>query len=150
MFPRARILLTLRNPMDIGLSMFSQHLNPARVPYATDLGAIGHHLGLMRRLAEHWRARWPDDMIEVDYDRLVCLPRAQIQRLLDFLGLPWDDRCLHFHEHIGVVRTASYRQVRQPFHARSSGRWRGYARHLEPLAEALRQAGFEIAPGGEA
>jgi hypothetical protein len=143
LFPKARIVLTVRDPMDIGLSMYSQHLNPARVPYATDLGAIGHHLAQMQRLAAHWRSRWPGDVVEVDYDQLVREPRAAIERLLAFLGLPWDKRCVEFHRHVGVVRTASFRQVRQPFHGRSSGRWRQYATHLEPLAQALRQNGLE-------
>jgi tetratricopeptide (TPR) repeat protein len=143
LFPKARIVLTVRDPMDIGLSMYSQHLNPARVPYATDLGAIGHHLAQMQRLAAYWRSRWPGDVVEVDYDQLVREPRAAIERLLAFLGLPWDERCVDFHRHVGVVRTASFRQVRQPFHGRSSGRWRQYATHLEPLAQALRQNGLE-------
>lgn len=147
LFPRARIVLTVRHPMDIGLSMFSQHLSPARVPYATDLRAIGHHLGQMQRLANHWRARWPEDVLEIDYDRLVREPRVQIERLLGFLGLPWDERCVDFHLHLGVVRTASFRQVRQPFHPRSSGRWQTYARQLEPLAQALREAGSGPADG---
>ncbi len=142
LFPRARILLTVRDPMDIGLSMFSQHLHPGRVPYATDLRSIGHHLGQMQRLAAHWRARWPGDVIEVDYDRLVSDPRPTIEGLLSALELPWDPRCLAFHQHVGVVRTASFRQVRQPFHGRSSGRWRHYATELEPLAQALRDAGL--------
>jgi len=141
LFPRARIVMTVRDPMDIGLSMYSQHLNPGRVPYATDLTAIGHHLGQMQRLAAHWRERWPADVVEVDYDRLVREPRDVIEPLLTFLGLPWNERCVDFHQHIGVVRTASFRQVRQPFHARSSGRWRDYAAHLEPLAQALRDGG---------
>lgn len=146
MFPRARIVITVRDPMDIGLSMYSQHLNPARLPYATDLGAIGHHLGQLDRLVAHWRARWPDDVLEVDYDRLVAEPAAQVDRLLRFLGLPPSERCLEFHRHIGVVRTASFRQVRQPLHTRSSGRWRSYTAELSPLAQALQRAG--AAPRG--
>jgi hypothetical protein len=145
LFPAARIVLTVRDPMDTGLSIYSQHLNPGRVPYATDLSATGHHLGQMRRLAAHWKARWPEDVVEIDYDQLVQAPRPCIKRLLSFLGLPWDERCLEFHRHIGVVRTASFRQVRQPFHARSSGRWRRYAPHLAPLAQALREGGYEVA-----
>ena len=144
LFPRARIVMTVRDPMDIGLSMYSQHLNPARVPYATDLRAIGHHLGQMQRLARHWRERWPGDVIEINYDHLVREPRAVIEGLLAFLGLPWSERCVEFHQHVGVVRTASFRQVRQPFHGRSSGRWQHYAAQLAPLAQALRDNGFEL------
>jgi hypothetical protein len=53
--------------------------------------------------------------------------------MLDFIGVPWDPRCLDFHETERVVITASRWQVRQRLNSSSAGRWRNYARHLAPL-----------------
>jgi hypothetical protein len=59
------------------------------------------------------------------------------RRLVAFCGLPWDARCLHFHETERPVLTASRWQVRQPLYAGSVGKWRRYERHLGPLKAAL-------------
>jgi hypothetical protein len=61
----------------------------------------------------------------------------EIRRLLEFLDLPFDERCLEFHRTNRVVRSPSAGQVRQPLYASSVGAWRRYAEFLQPLADAL-------------
>lgn len=144
LFPHAKIVHTVRNPLDTGLSIFTQHLNLEVTAYAADLGDIGHYYGQYRRLMRHWTALYPDSIFEFDYDAFVREPRAALERLFSFLDLPFDDRCLSFHDAGGTVKTASYWQVRQPLHAGASGRWRNYAERLRPLRQALQDAGVEI------
>jgi tetratricopeptide (TPR) repeat protein len=136
LFPAARIVHTVRSPLDNILSLWFLHLTPD-MAYALDLHDAAHWHGQHRRLMAHWRASYADDIHDLDYDALVAAPRAEVERLLAFLGLEWEDSCLAFHEAPGAVRTASVWQVRQPLYSRSSGRWRNYARHLGPLREAL-------------
>jgi hypothetical protein len=45
--------------------------------------------------------------------------------MLDFLGLPSDEKVLRFHENERPVRTASVNHVRQPIYRTSAGRERG-------------------------
>jgi hypothetical protein len=61
----------------------------------------------------------------------------QVRRVLDFLGLPWDDRCLRFYENERPVLTASEEQVRRPIYASSVGRWKHYQRHIGALLERV-------------
>jgi hypothetical protein len=75
--------------------------------------------------------------LEVDYEAVVEDVEGQTRRILDFLGLPWDEACLRFHETRRPVRTASVNQVRRPIYATSVGRWREHAAQLRPLLEAL-------------
>jgi tetratricopeptide (TPR) repeat protein len=145
LFPTARIVHTIRDPIDTGLSVFMQHLNLEVAAYAADLSDIGHHIGEYRRLMAHWKALYSDTIVDFDYDRFVAEPRATLTELLAFLGLPWDERCLAFHELRNTVKTASYWQVRQPLNTRGRGRWKRYRTHLEPLIQALRAAGVETA-----
>ncbi len=145
LFPDARIVHTLRDPLDTGLSIYSHHLQPAVAGYSCDLGDIGHYFGEYRRLMAHWRSLFPDSILDFDYDAFVREPAPALERLLDFLGLPWDPACLEFHRLGNTVKTASYWQVRQPLHAHASGRWRNYRAHLAPLRAAL----AESLPGGE-
>jgi hypothetical protein len=79
---------------------------------------------------EHWKSLYPGDIIDVDYDELVREPAPVLERLLEFLGLQWEDGLLDFHRTKAPVKTASVWQVRQPLHARSSGRWRNYKEKL--------------------
>jgi tetratricopeptide (TPR) repeat protein len=144
LFPAARIVHTVRHPMDIGLSIYTQHLNARLASYAHDLGDIGHFIGQSQRLITHWRQHFGDDIHDFDYDAFVRDPEPELRRLLDFLGLPWDEACLNFHAAPGLVKTASYWQVRRPLYRESSGRWRQYAPQLAPLRQALLNAGVAV------
>lgn len=147
LFPRARIVHTTRDPVDNGLSVFMQHLNPVVAPYACDLADIGHYYGQYRRLMAHWHALYAGDILDFAYDDFVADPRASLERLLGFLGLPWHEDCLRFHTLRNTVKTASYWQVRRPLYGDASGRWRRYRRHLAPLLRELAAAGVEIPAG---
>ena len=72
-------------------------------------------------------------LLEVPYEALVDEPEAWARRMLAFVGLPWDPRCLEFHQTDRVVITASKWQVRQKISRRSVGRWRNYEKHIGPL-----------------
>jgi tetratricopeptide (TPR) repeat protein len=137
LFPEARIVHTVRNPLDNILSLYFLHLDPA-MAYAQDLDDSAHWYRQYRRLMAHWRHLYPEEIHELDYDALVADPKPRIEALLGFCGLEWREACLSFHEAGNAVRTASAGQVREPLYRRSSGRWRNYERHLAGLTEALR------------
>ena len=145
LFPDARIVHTVREPLDNLLSLWFLHLDPA-MAYALDLEDAAHWHGQYRRLMAHWKALWPGDVFDLDYDALVADLRPNVAALLDFLGLGWDEKCLAFHAADNVVKTASAWQVREPLYRRSSGRWRHYARHLGPLRAALAQSSWWMRP----
>ena len=132
LFPDAKIVHTRRNPLDNLLSLYFLHLDPG-MSYALDLDDAAHWYGQYRRLMMHWKSLYPDDILDIDYDALVRQPKAVLEPLLTFLGLEWEDGLLEFHADTTTVKTASVWQVRQPLHARSSGRWRNYEKQLEPI-----------------
>ncbi len=129
LFPAARILHTVRNPLDNLLSLYFLQLDP-RMSYAHDLGDAVHWYMQYQRLMAHWQALYPNDILEVNYEKLVDDPRPAIERILRFCGLAWQDSCLDFHRQPNVVKTASVWQVREPLHRRSVERWRNYEQHL--------------------
>jgi tetratricopeptide (TPR) repeat protein len=125
LFAGARIVWCRRDPRDIALSIFSESFAPSAT-YATDLDDIAFVIAQQERLMRHWQASSPLPILEFEYERIVADTEAQIRRLVDFAGLPWDARCLDFHASGRSVQTLSRWQVRQPMHARSVGRWRNY------------------------
>lgn len=136
LFPGARIVDTVRNPLDNGLAMYFAHLAP-EASFATDLHHIVHWYRDYRRIMAHWQRLYPDSIHTLDYDALVADPEPSIRALVGFCGLDWQDACLEPHKADTAVSTASAWQVRQPLYTRSSGRWRNYERHIGPLIEAF-------------
>ena len=97
---------------------------------------------------EHWRRVLPPGrMLEIDYEDTVADLEAQARRILDFVGLPWDDACLEFYKTERAVATASREQVRNPIYRSSVGRWRRYGDGVLPLARGLEACGCGPAAG---
>ena len=78
---------------------------------------------------------------------MVADTEGQVRRLLEFLDLPWDERCLTFYENRRRVSTASEEQVRRPVYSSSIGRWKHYEKHLGELIAALGAEAVEGATG---
>ena len=136
LFPRARIIHCVRDPIDTCLSCFFQNFgNPH--PFALDLRHLGQYYREYQRLMAHWASVLPVPLFELRYEELTADQEATSRRLITFCGLDWDERCLHFHDTPRVVRTASILQVRLPMYRSSVGRWKRYQRHLQPLLEEL-------------
>ena len=97
----------------------------------------------------HWHRVLPAQAIlDVRYEDVVGDLEGQARRIVAYCGLPWDERCLSFHETERPVRTASATQVRQPIYTGAIGRWRRYAEDLAPLLAALeRPAPAETSKG---
>ncbi len=136
LFPRARVIHCRRDPLDTCLSCYCQHFEHGH-RYSYDLRHLGVAYRNYQRLMAHWRQVLPMPLLEIDYEALVADQETVTRRLLDFLGLDWDARCLRFHEQRRGVHTASAWQVRQPLYNTAVGRWRNWRDQLQPLIEAL-------------
>jgi len=138
MLPNARILHAVREPLDSCVSAYCLPFTRNAQASSYDLGELGRHYRLYADLMAHWRRVLPADaMLEVRYEELVADLEGGVRRILDYCGLPWDERCLAFHETDRIVKTASLTQVREKVYSTSVGRWRRYEKHLGPLLEAL-------------
>ena len=143
LFPRASIIHVRRHPMDTCLSIWQQNFNDAH-SYARNLQDLGHHYAHYRQLMQHWREVLPGRMLEIDYEDLVTSQEEASRRLIDHVGLPWNEACLRPQDLKRTVLTASVWQVRQPVYKASAGRWKNYGDLLRPLRESLEQHGCEV------
>jgi hypothetical protein len=139
--PGAKIIHAMRDPVDTCLSCFTK-LFDAPLTYTYDLGTLGRFYRGYHAMMTHWRGLLPPGvMLEVPYENVVAGLESEARRIVEFCGLPWDDRCLSFHETRRMVRTASVSQVREKIYSRAVGRWRRYEKHLGPLLDALGDLG---------
>jgi tetratricopeptide (TPR) repeat protein len=136
LFPQARIIHCTRHPLATCLSNYFQRF-PLHLDYSFDLRNIGNFYREYARFMEHWHKIPSLQLLDVSYEELIMNTAPTTRRLLDFLGLPWDERCLAPHTNTYAVETASQWQVRQPIYQRSLDHWRHYEKHLGPVKESL-------------
>ncbi len=135
--PNARIIHVRRSPVDTCISLYSKLFTQTQ-EFSYNLTDLGNYYRAYERIMDHWRiVLMPGSILEVDYESLVSNPKKEMKRMIAFIGLPWDDACLEFHESDRIVTTASTAQVRQPIYSSSVGRRKGYLPYLDELTEAL-------------
>jgi tetratricopeptide (TPR) repeat protein len=135
--PNARIVHTTRDPIDTCVSCYSK-LFTSGLNFTYDLADLGRYFRGYRELMTHWRSVLPPGaVLDVSYEDVVDDLEGQARRLIDYCGLPWNDRCVAFHKTSRRVATASAVQVRQPLFRSSLQRWRKYEASLAPLLREL-------------
>ncbi len=146
-FPQAPIIHLLRHPLDVVLSVFSNHLTHGFY-CAYDLISTARHYVLVMELVEHYRREMALRYLPVRYEDVIDRQEATVRGMLDFIGAPFDQRCLDFHENRRYARTASYAQVTEKLYDRSRFRYRAYREQLAPaipiLEPVIRRLGYEI------
>ncbi|NNC35868.1 MAG: tetratricopeptide repeat protein [Hyphomonadaceae bacterium] len=134
--PNAKIIDARRHPMACCFSGFKQHFAEGQ-EFTYGLENIGTYYRDYVHLMDHWDQVLPGQILRVQYEDVVADTETQIRRILDYLGLPFEQACLEFHKTKRSVRTASSEQVRQPIFKSGLEQWRNYEPWLGPLKKAL-------------
>jgi len=134
--PQAKIVDVRRHPLDCCFSIFRNYF-PAAPPWAHDLQELGRYYAGYVELMAHWDTVLPGRIHRVIYEDLVADPEREVRRLLDYLGLPFEEECLHFYEKEQAILTTSVEQARRPIYESGMGNSRRYEPWLGPLKSAL-------------
>ena len=137
LFPEARIIHCQRNPLDNCISLFFHHFLGLKCSF--ELAELGQYYLDYQRLMSHWEALFPGEILNVQYEELVMDQAGVSRHLIDYIGLPWDEKCIDFHTNERTVMSPSNIQVRQPIFKDSIDRWKPYEKHLQPLIEVLQK-----------
>lgn len=136
MLPNAKIIDARRHPLGCCLSAFKQHFARGQ-SFTYSLTDLGRYYRDYVELMAHYDEVLAGRVHRVIYERMIEDTEAEIRRLLEYCGLPFEESCLHFYENERAVRTASSEQVRQPIYKEAVDHWRNFESWLEPLKEAL-------------
>ena len=146
-FPQAPVIHLLRHPLDVVLSVFSNHLTHGFYS-AYDLTSIAKHYVLVMDLVEHYRREMALKYMAVRYEDVIDGQEESVRRMLAFVGAPYDKRCLDFQDNRRYARTASYAQVTEKLYDSSRYRYRAYRDELRPvipiLEPVIRQLGYTV------
>lgn len=138
--PRAKIIWVRRDPLDTCVSCFFSRFGVGH-HYSYRIDWLAQAFKDHESAGAHYAGLLPDDILEVEYEKLVTDPVAEVRRLLDYTGLRWDDSCLSPESLSSTSLTLSSEQVKNPINASAVGRWRRYVRRIGPLADALGVSG---------
>ena len=134
--PNATIIDARRDPMDCCFSGFKQLFAEGQ-EFTYGLEEIGRYYADYVRLMDHWDDVLPGRVLRVQHEDVLDDLEGQTRRMLDHIGLPFEQACLDFHKTERAVRTASSEQVRRPINRSGQGAWKPFEPYLDPLKEAL-------------
>ncbi len=135
--PNAKIINARRHPLDSCYGSYKQ-LFASGQSFSYDLVELGEYYLQYQNLMEYWHQVLPNFILDVHYENVVNDLETEVERILDFCGLPFEEHCLRFHETERAVKTASSEQVRQPLYSSSVNLWRNYENNLGDLIEILK------------
>jgi tetratricopeptide (TPR) repeat protein len=135
-FPEAKILFCKRNAMDNCVSIFRLPFDDNQ-KWAHNLSALGHYYVQHEVLMKYWQTCYAKQILQVDYEDTVGDVEQQARRILDFIGVDFQEQVLSFYANKRIVMTPSSEQVRQPIYKTSVNSWLRYGDALKPLKEAL-------------
>ena len=134
--PNAKIIDARRHPLACCFSNFKQHFARGQA-FAYSLDDMGRYYADYVRLMAHIDAAQPGYVTRVFHEDMLENSEAETRRLLQSLGLPFEDACLRFWENDRAVRTASSEQVRRPVNRDGADQWQMFDEWLGPLRDAL-------------
>ena len=141
LFPDAKFILALRHPGDSVLSCFMQQFKlNAYMSRFLDLKDAARFYDEAFSLWQHYNDLHKLDVHTIRYEDVVADFQPSVAKLLEFLGVGWNDAVLKYDETAKkrqVINTPSYNQVTEKIYTRASGRWLRYRRHLEPVLDIL-------------
>lgn len=135
--PEAKIIHCARDPRDTCISIY-RHLFNQPIGFAYDLKDIIEYLNLYSDLMAFWSDKYTDSVYSVQYEQLIATPDLEIKKLLEYIGLSFDKRCLGFHERENAVLTASQLQVKKPIYSSSIQNWKKYDFGLNKFIQELK------------
>lgn len=139
LFPYAPIIHVRRHPLDVLISNFSNFLTHG-FNQSFDAKTIAQHYMLVDEVVEHYKRELDLNYLEVRYEQIVTNQEKQVRRLLEFVGVDFDARCLAFDQNQRYARTASYAQVTEKLYDKSVYRFRYYRKYLDHAVAILRPA----------
>lgn len=142
MFPNASFVYIRRHPLDVAWGCFKQNFSLQNFSFSYE--GIAKHFAVFLETIDFWRRELPRGLHELSYESLVCDMQGTVEKLLEYVGLPWDDACLSFDKRKKEVVTASMNQIRQGLFTSAVGRWEKYGDLLLPLKRELEKAGVDL------
>ena len=135
--PNAKIVHCKRDSKDICFSIFKNFFYSNGIGFAYTFEDIINYHSLYKDLMQHWNQTIPDFIYNIKYEDLIDNPKIEVQKLLKYLELNWEEECLNFYNSDRPVHTLSDTQVRKPLYKNSIQNWRYFENYLPEIFKSL-------------
>ena len=131
--PNSKIILCKRNPKDHKLSIYKNYFLEAGHAYSYDARDLKKYYQEYENLTDHWHEMFGNGILEISYEKLVMDTKVNIEKILNFCNLDWEENCMNFHENKRYVDTISASSVKEPIYKRSINSWEKYENYFKDL-----------------
>jgi|TARA_B110000091_G_scaffold30080_1_gene30724 Flp pilus assembly protein TadD len=136
-FPKAKIVHVKRNPAAVCWSNYKQYFASKKIRYCYKLDDIIKYYKLYKNLMTFWAEQLPNKIYDIDYELLTVNQENETRKLIDYLGLDWDEKCLSPQDNMRSISSASAIQVRKKIYQGSSHQWKKYKPFLNGKLDYL-------------
>ena len=125
-FPEAKIVHVKRNSAAVCWANYKQYFVPKTLGYCYALEDIVDYYELYKNLMVFWEKSLTNRIYSFDYELLTVNQEVETRKLINYLGLEWEDKCLSPQDNKRSVATASSMQIREKVYQGSSQQWKKY------------------------
>ena len=136
-FPNAKIIHVERNPAATCWGNYIQYFSSKNLGYCYGIEDIVNYYKLYKNLMDFWGMHLSKKIYNIDYDLLTINQKEETKKLLNYIGLNWEDSCMSPEKNIRSVATASKTQVRKKIYKGSSQKWKSYKPFLNGAFDYL-------------
>ena len=125
LFPNARIINCTRDPVDNCWSIYKNHF-PTTTKFVNDFKDIAKFYKLYLKTMNFWEKEFPKNIFNLNYGTLLENPKVQIEKILNFCDLEWDENVMSHHKNSRIIRTLSFDQANKPINKEVSNTIKNY------------------------
>ena len=136
-FPNAKIINCLRNPVDTCWSGFKHYFENSLL-FTNDFDDFGKYYNLYEDLMSFWHQKFPNLIYDLNYEKLIDQPQKEISRLLKYCNLSQDKKCFEHHKNVDTIKTSSFLQARQGIYKSAVGSSKPYNIYIKKIYKYIR------------
>ena len=136
-FPNAKIINCLRNPVDTCWSGFKHYFENSLL-FTNDFDDFGKYYNLYEGLMSFWHQKFPNLIYDLNYEKLIDQPQKEISRLLKYCNLSQDKKCFEHHKNVDTIKTSSFLQARQGIYKSAVGSSRPYNIYIKKIYKYIK------------
>ena len=118
-FANSKIIICKRNYKTNAVSIYKNNFSSGYNNWTNDPEDILNYIKYYNKFIKLWKKKFPNELLEVDYESLVKKSDIIIKEIINFCELNWDPNCLLFYKNKSPIKTASAFQARQQIYESS-------------------------------
>ena len=135
-FPNSKIIHCSRSPKDNCLSLY-KNIFDENLDWTYDEDDLSSFYQLYADLMKFWKTNIPNFIYDINYENLISNPQNQIEDMLSFCDLKFEQNCMDFHKNKRAIKTVSSSQARNKIYSSSINSYKNYEKFLINLFSSL-------------